>query len=122
MPKVSVVIPTRNRPEAILCCLDALAKQVFPSRDFEVIVVDDGSDPTSMLEVDRWSSRFDLKLIHQKNTGPGGPAIEVSQRRPVSSLPSLMTIAFHRPIGLGTSSQHWRGSRRLWWVVRPSMG
>ncbi|MFN9788230.1 MAG: glycosyltransferase family 2 protein [Pirellulaceae bacterium] len=72
MPKVSVVIPTRNRPEAILCCLDALAKQGFPSRDFEVIVVDDGSEPPSMLEVDRWSSRFDLKLIHQENTGPGG--------------------------------------------------
>jgi len=72
MPKVSVVIPTRNRPEAIVRCLDALATQRFPSDDFEVIVVDDGSNPPLTLEVGRWSSRFDLKLIHQKNTGPGG--------------------------------------------------
>ncbi len=72
MPKVSVVIPTRNRPEAIVRCLDALATQRFPSDDFEVIVVDDGSNPPLTLEVGRWSSQFDLKLVPQKNTGPGG--------------------------------------------------
>lgn len=72
MPTVSVVIPTRNRPQAIERCLEALANQDLPPRHFEVIVVDDGSSPPLKLDVDRWSSVFDLKLIRQANTGPAG--------------------------------------------------
>jgi glycosyltransferase involved in cell wall biosynthesis len=68
----SVVIPTRNRPQAVERCLDALAEQTLPSGSFEVIVVDDGSEPALALDPARWASNFDLKLIHQKNTGPAG--------------------------------------------------
>jgi glycosyltransferase involved in cell wall biosynthesis len=39
---ISVVVPTRDRPEALSRCLDALAAQTFED-GFEVIVVDDGS-------------------------------------------------------------------------------
>src|SRR3989344_5665137 len=39
--RVSVVIPTYNEEDVIADCLESLAKQNF--RDFEVIVVDDGS-------------------------------------------------------------------------------
>jgi len=68
----SVVIPTRNRPQAVERCLDALAEQTLRPGSFEVIVVDDGSEPTLALDPARWSSTFALKLIHQKNTGPAG--------------------------------------------------
>lgn len=45
-PKVSVVIPTWNRCDLLLECLASLDRQSF--RDFEVVVVDDGStDGTS---------------------------------------------------------------------------
>lgn len=40
-PKVTVLIPVRNRPHLILGALDSVFAQTF--RDFEVIVVDDGS-------------------------------------------------------------------------------
>ena len=40
-PRVSVVVPTRDRPERLRRLLDSLAAQTV--RDFEVIVVDDGS-------------------------------------------------------------------------------
>jgi glycosyltransferase involved in cell wall biosynthesis len=44
----SVVIPTYNRKEGILACLDALAHQSADPASFEVVVVDDGSlDGTS---------------------------------------------------------------------------
>lgn len=39
---------------------------------FEVIVVDDGSDPPLALDPSRWAAKFDLKIIRQQNTGPAG--------------------------------------------------
>lgn len=68
----SVVIPARNRPQALESCLDALAAQTLPAGSFELIVVDDGSEPPLVLDPARWSSKFALKLIHQENAGPAG--------------------------------------------------
>jgi GT2 family glycosyltransferase len=45
-PKVSVVIPTRDRPEKLRATLAALFRQAeFDQANYEVIVVDDGSFP-----------------------------------------------------------------------------
>jgi len=41
---VSVIVPTRNRPEALRRCLAALAAQDVPLAQFEVLVCDDGSE------------------------------------------------------------------------------
>jgi glycosyltransferase involved in cell wall biosynthesis len=71
-PSASVIIPTRDRPQALECCLDALAAQMMPPGSFEVIVVDDGSAPPLSLDPLRWARKFELKLIHQQNTGPAG--------------------------------------------------
>jgi glycosyltransferase involved in cell wall biosynthesis len=70
--RISVVIPTRNRPRAAEACLDALAAQTLPTGSFEVIVVDDGSEPPLTLDPKRWAAKFDLKLIRHPNTGPAG--------------------------------------------------
>lgn len=42
IPTVSVIIPTYNRPKLLESCLLSLYEQTF--KDFEVIVVDDGSN------------------------------------------------------------------------------
>ncbi len=41
--KLSVVIPTHNRPEVLLRTLRALAEQTLERERFEIVVVDDGS-------------------------------------------------------------------------------
>ena len=41
-PFFSVIVPTYLRPAELPGCLDALARQQFPTDLFEVIVVDDG--------------------------------------------------------------------------------
>lgn len=41
---VSVIIPVRNRPEAISDCLKSLDKVEYPAEKLEIIVVDDASD------------------------------------------------------------------------------
>ena len=69
---ISVIIPTRNRPRAVESCLDALAAQTLQAGSFEVIVVDDGSEPPLAVDPKRWATKFDLKLLHQQNTGPAG--------------------------------------------------
>jgi GT2 family glycosyltransferase len=69
---ISVIIPTRNRPRAVESCLDALAAQTLPAGSFEVIVVDDGSEPPLTLDPKRWAAKFHLKLLHQPNAGPAG--------------------------------------------------
>jgi glycosyltransferase involved in cell wall biosynthesis len=43
-PTVSVIIPTYKRPALLIRCLQALAMQQFPKKQFEIIVVTDGPD------------------------------------------------------------------------------
>lgn len=42
--KVSVVVPTYNRPALIKKCLESLVQQDFNANDYEIIVVTDGPD------------------------------------------------------------------------------
>jgi glycosyltransferase involved in cell wall biosynthesis len=70
-PLASVVVATRNRPQAVRACLEALAAQTMEPGTFEVIVVDDGGEPPLMLDLASWTAAFPLTLIRQENAGPG---------------------------------------------------
>ena len=56
LPKISIVIPTHNRPQILRRCLDHIEKQTVREQ-LEVIVVIDGDDPKSaeMLSSLRWN-------------------------------------------------------------------
>ena len=43
MTSLSVVVPTFNRWERLERTLEALSRQTMPGRDFEVVVISDGS-------------------------------------------------------------------------------
>jgi hypothetical protein len=45
MLRVSVIIPTHNRPEKLQTLLSGLMSQDLDPADYEVIVIDDNSDP-----------------------------------------------------------------------------
>ena len=73
-PTVSVVIPTYNRWATLERALEALAGQTY--RNFEVIVVDDGSTDGTWERLQAWQhhlneGRLVLKLLHQENLKPG---------------------------------------------------
>lgn len=68
MPLFSVVIPVYNRAHLLARALDSVAAQTF--RDFEVIVVDDGSSDNIAHVVA--SRPGPLRLLSIENRGPGG--------------------------------------------------
>ena len=63
MPKFSIVIPVYNVENYIGKCLESIKKQTF--KDYEIIVVDDGSDDNSMKIV----KKYDTKIINSSHVG-----------------------------------------------------
>ncbi len=68
-PKYSVVVPVFNRPDEMEELLQSLAKQTF--HDFEVIVVEDGSQKTSEAVCLKFESTLDIHYLKKDNSGPG---------------------------------------------------
>jgi glycosyltransferase involved in cell wall biosynthesis len=67
-PKVSVVIPTYNRPLLVQRAVNSVLRQTY--KDYEIIVVDDGSSTEPRFTGSIPSSRF--RII--RNSVNGGPA------------------------------------------------
>jgi len=67
MPNVSVVIPTFNRREVIVQALQSVFAQSY--RDYEVIVVDDGSDDHTETGIASFGDR--VRYVFQDRSGPG---------------------------------------------------
>lgn len=67
---IAVVIPTYNRSEILLLCLQCLEKQTWT--DFQVIVVDDGSTDDTPQAVKQFqkSSALNIEYLRQENAGP----------------------------------------------------
>jgi len=69
--RVSVVVPTHNRKQKLLSCLEALAGQSILPQEFEVIVVDDGSTDGTGEAVAALGAPFALSYHRQEGAGPG---------------------------------------------------
>ena len=67
---ISVILPTYNRVDALLVCLEHLGNQTRD--DFEVIVVDDGSGDLTEQHMQKFSLKTSLNLryVRQENQGP----------------------------------------------------
>lgn len=65
----SIVIPVYNRNEELAVILESLSHQSY--RDFEVIVVDDGSIDSAEPTCNLFKSVLNIKYIHKYNSGPG---------------------------------------------------
>jgi glycosyltransferase involved in cell wall biosynthesis len=72
MPSVSVIVPVYNRAALLEQALDSVASQTY--RDFEVLVVDDGSLEETWRAVGRFRGRLGQRLfyVYQRNLGISG--------------------------------------------------
>ena len=68
--KVSVIVPVYNGEEYIQTSISSIINQEF-SENYEIIVVDDGSDDNSLDIAQELLSKSDIpyKLVHQRNSG-----------------------------------------------------
>jgi glycosyltransferase involved in cell wall biosynthesis len=68
--QLTVIIPTYNRIQTLRLCLQSLEDQTM--RDFDVIIVNDGStaDVADALKEIKRSSSLSLQILHQENAGP----------------------------------------------------
>ena len=65
MPKVSVIIPSYNRAQSICEAIDSVLSQT--SKDFEIIVVDDGSEDSTKEMLSRYGDK--VRYFYQENKG-----------------------------------------------------
>ena len=69
MIKFSVIIPVYNRPDELKELLESLKNQTY--KNFEVVVVEDGSDLKSDSVVESYNTDLDIKYFFKPNSGPG---------------------------------------------------
>ena len=67
--KYSFIVPVYNRPDEVDELLDSLTRQT--EKDFEVIIVEDGSPVPCKDVCDKYAGRLDLHYYVKKNSGPG---------------------------------------------------
>lgn len=62
LPRVSIIVSTYNRPDALSLCLQSIAKQVhLPD---EVVIGDDGSKEETRLLIASFQKNFPVPIIH----------------------------------------------------------
>jgi glycosyltransferase involved in cell wall biosynthesis len=69
MRKYSVIIPVYNRPEEVRELLESLVKQTY--RNFEVLIVEDGSKNTCEEVCRSFSGQLELHYFFKENSGQG---------------------------------------------------
>ena len=70
MPAISVIVPIYNVENYLSCCIDSILNQTF--KDFELILVDDGSTDKSSLICDDYANQDSrIIVIHKINSGQG---------------------------------------------------
>ena len=66
-PIVSILIDTYNHSKFIEMAIESVLNQDFPSKDMEIIVIDDGSKDDTSLKVKKYKDK--IKYIYKENEG-----------------------------------------------------
>lgn len=120
-PLLSVVIPCFNHGRYLRRALDSLARQSF--QDFEIILVDDGSDDPSTLDLLEALQEPGMTLLRQPNRGPSAARnAGVARARGVISAAWMRMTGWRPPIWKSawscwreTLASAWRTAGSRWW-------
>jgi len=109
---ISVIIPTYNRRDTLLRCLQDYDRQTFPLDRFEIIVVDDGStDGTwEMLKDLEGKLKCRLFCYRKENEGPGA-ARNLGIRHAVGEVLLIIGDDIFPDVNLLSEHFVWHGER-----------
>jgi glycosyltransferase involved in cell wall biosynthesis len=79
-PEVSVVVPTRDRPERLARTLAALRAQTLDAARFEVVVADDASGPETAALLEREARDMPLRVVRLAQRGGAARARNAAWR------------------------------------------
>lgn len=65
----SIIVPVYNRSDEVDELLESLCKQTY--KDFEVLIIEDGSDKPCDHIVAKYTQDIDIKYYFKRNSGPG---------------------------------------------------
>lgn len=71
MKKVSILVPCHNAERTIEQCLMSAINQTMCRDDFEIIVIDDGSDDASASVIERIASDYPETIVFKKTPDNG---------------------------------------------------
>lgn len=112
--RYSFIIPVYNRPEEVDELLNSLTRQT--NKNFEVLIVEDGSSVPCKEVVDNYADRLDICYYFKSNSVPGRPAIMERNGGMENILSYWILIAFCLKGIWRLSSQSFNGrSRCFWW-------
>ncbi len=67
---ITVIIPTRNRAELLRNALESITSQIYPSSEFEVIIVNNASTDHTVGVVDSFLTRFaHIRCVYEPELG-----------------------------------------------------
>ncbi|HIK58844.1 MAG: glycosyltransferase family 2 protein [Verrucomicrobiales bacterium] len=69
MPEISIIIPTYNSARYVTEAIESVLNQTY--KNFEIIVIDDGSTDNTKEVLHPYLSAGQIQYIYQKNKGPG---------------------------------------------------
>ena len=97
--KYSIIVPVFNRPDEVDELLESLLSQ--EEKDFEVIIVEDGSQIPCKEVCDKYADKLDLHYYCKENSGPGQSRNYGAERARVSiCLSSTLMLYFQRDISV----------------------
>lgn len=67
MKKISIIIATKNQASQLKECVDAALEQGYPKKDFEVIVMDDGSTDKAPEIIKKYGKK--IKIVWNESAG-----------------------------------------------------
>ena len=66
-PLVSIIVPSYNHARYITQCIESIMQQTY--KNFELIVIDDGSKDNTSIVLEELHSKYDFILVFQENHG-----------------------------------------------------
>jgi glycosyltransferase involved in cell wall biosynthesis len=76
--RISVIVATYNRPDALDACLRGLSVQT--DRNFEIVVADDGSEPETGALIAAWARKITVPVRHAWHPDDGFRLAEIRNR------------------------------------------